>query len=184
MHILKITNIEKLLPNYPHNWAVLSEKYSDMEYDDKSFVPKFQPYLWYHMIPEIIPNTYVSYLKEKLNIDKVPAERAIMRWNQTVKTYPDEATLEHTFRINKIPFGIMINPLEPKEMIIMASRGYLPKNRTIVYSGGDMWAKIPLLKLEEDNETVDHIKSLFAFGSNETIRIIRHVNRYLEKRGN
>jgi hypothetical protein len=32
----------------------------------------------------------------------------------------------------------MINPLEPKEIIVMASRGFLPKNRTIVYSGGDM----------------------------------------------
>jgi hypothetical protein len=30
------------------------------------------------MIPEEIPDTYTSYLKEKLNIDKVPAIRAIM----------------------------------------------------------------------------------------------------------
>jgi hypothetical protein len=45
MYILKITNIEKLLPNYGHHWAIFSENYSKMNFKDKSLVPKIQPYL-------------------------------------------------------------------------------------------------------------------------------------------
>ena len=45
MYILKIKNIEELLPNYGHHWAVMSETYSDMNYEDKYFVPSIQPYL-------------------------------------------------------------------------------------------------------------------------------------------
>ena len=184
MYILKITNIEELLPNYGHHWAVMSETYSDMNYEDKYFVPSIQPYLWYHMIPEEIPDTYTSYLKEKLNIDKVPAIRAIMWWNLTVNSEATEVTLDHIFHINEIPFGIMFNPYCPRKMIIMTSFGFLPENRTIVYSGGDMWAQFPIEKLGKDYKTVDHMMSLFAIGIKEARKIIHHVNRYLEMRGN
>jgi|SaaInlStandDraft_4_1057021.scaffolds.fasta_scaffold37798_2 hypothetical protein len=185
MIILKITNLDKLLPKYGDHWALLSETNPKVEYDDKSYIPKTEPNLWYHMSPDTVPDTYTNYLKEKLNIQYVPAQRAIMWWNHTVKTNsPTTLNLAHVFKVKNLPFGLLKNPDEPRKIILLTPRSYIPESRTHVRNTGYMWAQITAAQLGEDYPTIDHLISLFAVDIDVAIGIIRKFNRYLLMGGN
>jgi len=180
MIILKITNLDKLLPKYGDHWALLSETNPKVEYEDKSYIPKTEPNLWYHMSPETVPETYINYLNEKLNIPNVPAQRAIMWWNHTVETNsPTTFSLDHVFKIKNHPYGILINPDEPRKLILLTPRAYLPESRTHVRNTGYLWAQFTAAQLGEDYPTIDHLISLFAVDIETAFGIIRRVNRYL-----
>jgi hypothetical protein len=91
------------------------------------------------MSPKAIPYTFTKYLNEKLNIPNIPAHRAIMWWNHTVETEsPTLVNLDNVFKVNDIPFGILLNPDEPRKLILLTPRSYLPESRTHTRSTGYM----------------------------------------------
>ena len=186
MRILKIENIKQLLPNYGDHWTVLSETQPDVEYDDINFISEIQPNLWYHMDPETIPDTFSDYFLEKLNIPQPLATAAVMRWNHMVENdLPTEVRIAHVFHINGSPLGILLDPEDPRRIILMTPNPYLHKNRVHIKSGrGYMWVEFNPAQLGEDTQTIDHIKSLFAVEIEGAIKIIKEFNRYLKMGGN
>ena len=182
MLIYRIENLEKLLPNYGDHWILLSTTHPEVEYEDKSYIPETQPNLWYHMTPEWIPDTYTKYLKEKLNIDQIPAERAIVWWNHTVKTQtPTTLSLVHVFHVKEIPYGILADPDKPRMVMILSPQAYLPANRIHVRNTGSIWAQFTAAQLGEDFPTIDRLISLFAVEIEGAIKIIKEFNHYLKR---
>jgi len=62
-----------------------------------------------------------------------------MWWNHTVETEsPTLVNLDNVFKVNDIPFGILLNPDEPRKLILLTPRSYLPESRTHTRSTGYM----------------------------------------------
>lgn len=157
--------------NYNNYGAILAENHPQVVYQKGHTGLPIESYLWYPIELGQIPNTFTSYLREKLGVTDPAESRAIIQaWNGQ---HIPSVNIVKQFKIGKKRFAVIEDHDNLDMLIVMANYSDRPAHVKTVKagSGGYIWQRLP------KNGPISHaeLKSKFC------LRSISERERFLDQ---
>jgi len=147
--ILKIENIDELIPSMKGYNVILSESHPDIAFERESWV-NVQGYLWYNFEPAIFPELYADYFSEKLNLHQTDALALVEEWNSALSNNAINSTrFIKIIETDWATYGILATD-DDDTFMILKDRALLFPDFTGIKGAGYCWGYLTNMTVLSD----------------------------------